>query len=285
MILEIVAKLVSESILSIYPTFVKNINISLGLQLWSRCFTYMIISLLFIDWSVIYTYLFSNIGILLSFTMILHIYASYRGFQLLKGGIAYALFYTYPLMILLLSGEKIHYMMLVAILGVIIIYTSNDDTKTPNTLADANANWTDNIIGYSMMLLAAFTEAIVYFLIREIKTTNYWNHLFLSYLLGAILFTGYFFTDIIQITLSSRLFLSIGINTFIGIFGHLLRFFAISRLSPSLYAPLSYFSIIMAIIYGFIFNGEIISYTKIVGILCIVLSNLYILSESKINML
>ena len=289
MILEILAKLVSESILSIYPTFVKNIDLSLGLQLWSRCFTYILISTLFIDWSIVYKPLFSRVGILLSLIMIVHIYTSYRGFQLLHGGIAYALFYTYPLMILLLSGEKIHYMMFIALLGVLIIYMSDDapihDTpdKTSDKSGDQQVDQSNaKYWGYIMIFIAAFTEAVVYFLIREIKTTNHWNHLFLSYALGALVFSAYYFKDILHITLSSRLFLSMGINTFIGIFGHLLRFFAISHLQPSLYAPLSYFSIIMASIYGYMFNGEIISYTKMVGMLCIVLSNLYIMYDTHI---
>lgn len=322
MFLEIFSKLLSESLLSLYPTFVKNIGLPLGLQLWSRCFSYVLISAFFIDWIFIYKQLFSQNGILLSAVTAAHIYTSYRGFQLLEGGIAYALFYTYPLMILLLSGEKIRYSIGFAILGVILIYMNNNDTKgdskptdtnTPNTKYDSI--YSENI-GYIMILLAAFTEALIYFIVREIKTDNNWNHLFISYSIGALITTAYYSEDISKMIMNTtpsvkknetslifcmdksptnefwdalrpykihfgrcnisnfsnnHLSASLVINVFIGLFGYVLRFFAISRLSPAIYAPLSYFGIIMAVIYGYIFNGEIISLVQIIGIIFIVL--------------
>ena len=283
MIIEIVAKLLAESLLSLYPTFVKNIGLPLGLQLWSRCFSYVAISALFIDWSFIYNHLFSKNGLLLSTITALHIYTSYRGFQLLEGGIAYAIFYTYPLMILLLSGEKIHYSIAFAILGVILIYMTDDNKSTSdNKSTQSHDSKTFNLFGsnagYFMIFLAAFTEALIYFLVREIKTTNNWNHLFLSYLLGAIATSGYYSQDIVKLmttTSTNTLTMSLIINSIIGLFGYVLRFFAISRLSPVIYAPLSYFGIIMAVIYGYIFNGEIISPVKIIGIIFIVIGLLF----------
>ena len=286
MIIEIISKLVAESLLSLYPTFVKNINLAIGIQLWSRCFAYTIISAIFIDWTFIGKHIFSQNGLLLAFITAVHIYTSYRGFQLLNGGIAYALFYTYPIMILLLSGEKIQFntviALIVVMIGVMIIYfsdkidiwlsrsteesnESNDSTILVNTID--SPSW----IGYIMIFFAALSEALIYFLVREIKTPNNWNHLFLSYLLGAIFLSGYYFQDILNISPMSQLSLSLVINIFIGLFGYLLRFYAISRLKPSIYAPLSYFGIVMAFIYGIIFNGEIVSFTKITGVVCILL--------------
>jgi len=280
MIYEIIIKLIAESFLSLYPTFVKNINLTIGHQLWSRCFAYTIISALFIDWEFIITHIFSQNGILLAFITTLHIYTSYTGFQLLDGGIAYTLFYTYPIMILLLSSEKIQYTTIIAliivIIGVMIIFFSNNiDIWLTNKQIDSIETSKNKIeipwFGYIMIFFAALTEAIIYFLVREIKTPNNWNHLFLSYLLGAIILSGYYFQDILLIKSLSKLSLSLVINIFIGLFGYLLRFYAISKLKPSVYAPLSYFGIIMAFIYGIIFNGEIISFTKIVGVICILL--------------
>ena len=295
MFLEIASKLLAESLLSLYPTFVKNINLSLGIQLWSRCFSYILISAFFIDWSFISVHLFSQNGLLLSFITAVHIYTSYRGFQLLEGGIAYALFYTYPLMILLLSGEKIQFMTLFALLGVIIIYFNDSidkiildkfiNTRLPVTTDKTGAlqnqptgssishNADNSLTGYLMIFFAALTEALIYFLVREIKTSNNWNHLFLSYLFGGIATTGYYFQDISKIINSSSnvLTLSLIINIFIGLCGYLLRFFAISRLKPAIYAPLSYFGIIMAFIYGISFNNETVSITKLFGVFCILL--------------
>jgi drug/metabolite transporter (DMT)-like permease len=131
--------------------------------------------------------------------------------------------------------------------------------------------------GFIMILLAALTEAIIYFLVRNIKTTNHWNHIFISYFFGAILFSSYFFKNIITMNLTGRLSLSLIINTIIGLFGYLLRFFAISRLETSLYASLSYFGIVMVFIYGIIFNGETIKIKNLFGALLIILSNLLLL--------
>ena len=43
MFYEIASKLVSESLLSLYPVIVKNLAIPIEMQLWSRFFTYVVI--------------------------------------------------------------------------------------------------------------------------------------------------------------------------------------------------------------------------------------------------
>jgi uncharacterized membrane protein len=135
--------------------------------------------------------------------------------------------------------------------------------------------------GYIMILLAAFTEALIYFVVRRIKTDNSWNHLFISYFFGALLMTIIFFNKIKDIKLESRLTLSIIINIIIGLFGYLLRFYAISNLDANIYAPLSYFGILMAYIYGVIFNNDKISIMKIIGTLFIIIPNIYVIQKTK----
>ena len=53
MFLEVVSKLISESLLSLYPIFVKKIGISSSLQLWTRLTTYVLIAIFFVNWSFI----------------------------------------------------------------------------------------------------------------------------------------------------------------------------------------------------------------------------------------
>jgi drug/metabolite transporter (DMT)-like permease len=214
--------------------------------------------------------------LLLSLNTIFHIYFSYRGFQLLESGIAHALFYTYPIFILLLAGARIDFMIFFAILGVIMITMDKKDTpdqlESDKSKQETEYFWNEGVI---MILLAALSEALIYFLVRRIKTDNNWNHLFLSYSLGSILFTALYFKNIVNNTIVSNLSLSVIINIFIGLFGHLLRFFAISKLDPIVYAPLSYFGIVMAYIYGILFNQEKITIIKMMGTLCILISNYY----------
>ena len=272
MILEILSKLTSESLLSLYPVFVKNIGLSLPLQTWSRCFSYAAISLFFIDPSFVLNTLFTWNGILLAIITIVHIYTSYRGFLLLESGVAYSIFYLYPIMILLMGGQKINAVMLLALLGVFLL--ANKDWRFDHIMKESNGI---SYEGLGMILLAAYTEAVIYFLVRDIKTTNNWNHIFLSYFLGAAALTWYMKPDISKIKWNGRISMSLGINSFIGLIGYLLRFYAVSRLETAVYAPLSYFGIVMSFVYGVFINGERVNWIKILGAAMIILSNFLLL--------
>jgi drug/metabolite transporter (DMT)-like permease len=298
MIIEILSKLASESLLSLYPIFVKNIGLPLSLQTWSRCFSYALISGIFIDYSFVFKTLFTYNGIALSFVTVLHIYFSYRGFELLESGVAYSIFYLYPIMILLMSGHKIQGVMLMAVLGVYLLaskethfYDVDKGTGSIDKLGGSfdkrsgsfdklggttNKGDLSTIEGVIMIALAAFTEAVIYFLVRDIKTLNNWNHIFISYFLGAILLSWYMLDDIRVMKLNGRLSMSLGINSLIGLVGYLLRFYAVSRLDTIVYAPLSYFGIVMSFIYGVFINGESIDFKQVIGAGLIIFSNLWI---------
>ena len=270
MFYEIASKLLSESLLSLYPVIVKNIAIPIEMQLWSRFFTYVVISIFFIDNSYIQSNLVSADGIMLSLVTIAHVYTSYKGFMLLESGMSYTLFYLYPIMILLMSGEPISPIMGLSLLGVYLLYS--EKTTKENEKESENK---DKLHGVIMISLAAFTEALIYFIVRRLKTTNNWNHIFLSYFPGSLLMTGLLFN---QINFANKsINLSLLLNGVIGLVGYLLRFFAISKLDPSIYAPLSYFGVIMAYVYGILINGEQITLTKVFGSLCIVIPNLFLL--------
>jgi drug/metabolite transporter (DMT)-like permease len=281
----IFSKLVAEGLLSLYPIFVKNIGLPLSLQVWSRVFSYTAISAFFIDYPFVLQNLFSKNGILLSLITLIHIYTSYRGFQLLESGVSYTLFYIYPILILLFSKQGLHPVMLLSLLGVFLLsYSPSPAVKVAahdqptedfvESSAATTAAW--NPEGYIMILLAALTEALIYFVVRNIKTENSWNHIFLSYFLGAGILSVGFSPQILGMNLNSSLSWSLGINVVIGLFGYLLRFFAISRLEPMLYAPLSYFGVFMAYVYGIFIQKDTITLQKILGTLMIILPNLYL---------
>lgn len=261
----VISKLVAESLLSFYSIFVKKINIDLKTQVWSRFFIYAIISVFFIDFEFIYNSVLTLYGLLLSATTILHVYSSYRSFQLLESGIATTLYYVYPLFILLFSNIHISPILLISLFGVYLIsYDVHKDIKNKENF------WNEGIFA---AFLAAITEAIIFILVKKLKTMNNWNHLFLSYFCGAIAMTFYTWNTI---TISTTLSLSLLVNVVIGLFGYYLRFYAISRLDANIYAPLSYFGIIMSYVYGVFLNNDVISIQKILGTICIVFTNLYI---------
>ena len=81
---EALIKIISESLLALYPVFVKNIDLALDLQVWSRFFSYMIVSGFFIDYNYVYNHLFSKNGLLLSAITIAHHIRHIEGFSCWK---------------------------------------------------------------------------------------------------------------------------------------------------------------------------------------------------------
>lgn len=284
MLLEILAKLTSESLLSLYPIFVKKIGISSNLQLWSRLITYVAIAALFVDWSFIKSSIWSLDSLTLGLVNLSHIYFSYEGFRHLDSGVSFAIFNSYPLMILLLAGVVWHkgllwsptvgtegafYSYLLAIVGIgLFIYGNYSEKKDETGEIDFN-------YGLIMILLAALTEAFIYFLVRRVKTTNNWNHLFISYFLGAVIMTAYVVYNHQDYVVEdkTRVGLSMLINGVIGSVGYVLRFFSSYRLDPEIYAPLSYFGVVMSYIYGMLFDNETLNWKKILGTVSILASN------------
>jgi drug/metabolite transporter (DMT)-like permease len=265
MFLPVISKLIAESLLSFYSIFVKKINIDLKTQIWSRFFIYAIISAFFIDYKFIYDSIKSLYGLLLPLITMIHVYSSYRSFQLLETGIATTLYYIYPIFILLLTNTTISPILFITLFGVYLV--SRDIQTDP---IHKESFWNEGILA---AFVAALTEALIFLLVKKLKTPNNWNHLFLSYFLGAIAMSFYSWNSI---TISTTLSLSLLVNVVIGLFGYYLRFYAISRLDANIYAPLSYFGILMSYIYGILLNNDVITIEKITGTICIVFTNLYI---------
>ena len=284
--------LMSESLLSLYPIFVKKIDLSLIHQVWARLLAYVAMASIFVDWSFIKGALFSPDAMLLAAINLSHIFFSYEGFRNLDSGVSFAIFNTYPLMILLIAGVVWNNVYLLVLLGLaLFVIGEANATQSANATAKKNddkANATDDattqfgdgsekpnfIYGVAMILLAALTEALIYFMVRRIKTGNHWNHVFLSYLFGFIAITGYLFKtfDFAQV-LKPRMGLAIGLNGFIGSVAYFLRFFAASNLTASIFAPLAYFGMVMSYVYGMVFNDEMLSWEKVGGTLCILVAN------------
>ena len=120
------SKLLSESLLSLHPIMIKYIKLDLLTKLWDRTTIFILISLFFINWDFILNNLFTYNVLLLTIIIIAHLYFTHRGFLLLESGVGYTLYYTYPIMIILLSGMKLDYkvilLMILAIIGIVLIY-------------------------------------------------------------------------------------------------------------------------------------------------------------------
>ncbi len=304
-IFAILSKIVAESLLSLYPVFVKKIGLNIPIQLWTRLLAYVLISFFFINKTFILKSLTSYNALLLALIHLTHIYFSYMGFKYLDSGVSFALFNTYPFMILLMSQAPWHNAYLLALVGFIAfiydnyihqnmkIEKSDDKEKKEDKRLLFHTNFGFGVV---MILLSAFTEAFIYFLVRRVKTENHWNHLFISYFLGAIIMSVYMIyiygykkeevkenfsiSDTIQnVTINNRIWLALGINGLLGAFGYYLRFYANYRLDSQIYALLSYVGIIMAYVYGIMLNNESLSVYKVIGTLCIIMANYMILKK------
>lgn len=298
-LLPALAKIGSESLLSLYPVFVKKIGISMTLQMWTRIISYVAISSVFFDWSFVSKNLFTYEAIALALVNFAHIYFSYEGFRNLDSGVSFAIFNTYPLMILLLSGtmwDNTYFFVFLALAFFIYSNYAHDGAKSHEAFSENNANSkkTEDSIdhkipdikskqnftyGLAMILLAALTEAFIYFLVQRVETNNSWNHVFISYIFGAIAMTGYVFyenqgswTSVIKQLDNVRVAAAAAINGFIGSVGYFLRFYASFRLETGTYSILSYTGIIMSYVYGMLFNNEKLDIWKILGTLSIIAS-------------
>lgn len=276
------AKISSEALLSFYPVFVKKINLSLNIQLAGRLATYGILSLL--------VSLFTNISIhsisfpiffLLTFVNISHIFFSYYGFEYLPSGISYTLFYTFPVMIALVSGNISWIATIITLLGVFLI-AKKEENKTTDKWALVS------------IIMAAITEVAIYLIVRNIKVNNPWHLTFFTYIGGCILSIIYLiwkrkdllngketFTnhdeDNLGIPIKKKrnvFLLMLLLNGIIGAVGYTLRFYSSQNMSPIWFAVLSYLGIIFAFIYGKIFNNETINATQIIGTILVILGGI-----------
>lgn len=239
------------------------------LQMWTRMLAYVLISAVFVNWTMVSTALLTTEGIGLAVINLFHVFFSYEGFRHLDSGVSFAIFNTYPLMILLLSGafwNKAYIFVLMA-LGFFIY------DELGSKPIDASAN-PDFVYGLIMILFAALTEAFIYFLVKMVKTTNHWNHVFISYALGLVIMTVYLVNteNIADVFSNARVAAATGLNGFIGSVGYFLRFYAAYRLDAGIYSVLSYFGIVMSYVYGIVFGGESLSLWKVLGTLSIFIS-------------
>ena len=299
MLTPVLSMLTSESLLSLYPIFVKKIGLSLVHQVWTRLLAYVAMSAIFVDWGFIKSAFFSSDALILALINLSHIFFSYEGFRNLDSGVSFAIFNTYPLMILLIAGVMWNNVYLLVLLGLaLFVLGERTEGTTSATWTERTAGTTETagltkeqisnktktktqespinfIYGLAMILFAALTEALIYFMVRRIKTDNHWNHVFLSYMMGFIAISGYLFTSGNDFgkTMLPRMSLAIGLNGFIGSVAYFLRFFAASNLAASIFAPLAYFGMVMSYVYGIVFNQETLSWEKVGGTLCILAAN------------
>ena len=200
-----------------------------------------------------------------------------------------AIFYTYPIWNILgawiLLGEVIPMesvpWMLMALIGMILVAHPEK-----GTILDL-----EKPIGTLCALLAALTETAIYFYFKLMKEKEGgFKGLFELYggaglwMLPALVLgqlgtkPGGF--EIPKIDFSWKVWLPmIMFNLFLGFTGYSLRVNAIPYVSTAVFSMLSFFGVVAAYLFGYLFNGEKPSTKGAIGALMITVANVVLLSK------
>jgi len=263
MITALLSKLFSESILSIVPSFIKSINIDFFDKYFLRFLFFVIISFFFVNNEIIQKYIISKEGLILGIITIIHVISSYRGYELLKGGVANSIFYMYPIFILYFTNYELKWQYFILLFGLYLLAKGNIQQELKRKFLTKEEKCFFKIYktienypyeGVLNMIVASITEAMIYFFILKIKTNNHWNHIFISYFIGFVLISVFYYKKIIDIKVDKKLAMTSFFYIFILLIGYYLRFYAINRLNANYYSILSYIGILLTYFNSWVFK-------------------------------
>lgn len=228
----------SEYLLSLYPSVIHFVPLPLEIQMWGRFLIFAILGFIFgsshvknismfLDWKII----------LLSIINVIHIFSSYYGFRYMKPADAYAIFYQYPfinLILLFLNGEvnlSIFQWMFfsLSVLGIILLRA--------------------NKFNVLIMYISAITESLLYFMIRIINPVSSWDGVYFSYVLPAIIMTLIFYTHWRDLEIPALM------NGFVGSSGYSLRFWNAVNVKPEIFSLFSFIGIPFSYINQYFINN------------------------------
>jgi drug/metabolite transporter (DMT)-like permease len=275
--------LASEVVLSAYPILIKKVDASVFAQTGVRMATFA--GLAAIAASVTGAPLLAGItwgsvfgsGLL----NLLHVGASYSAFEALPAGNAMALFYTYPIWNVLGAaaalGESIPLSSLpwmgLAALGAVLL---SKPTAT---------GW--SAFGIAAAVLAALTETGIYLWFRKTTTAEEsqpWTNMFRMYGGSALLWVLVAVLGIFAIGRqgAGSLQTMLLFNALVGFVGYGLRFYMIPKVSTVVFSMISFFGVIAAYLFGWVFMGEVPSATQGLGAAAIIAANAFLLRKENV---
>lgn len=258
----------SEIVLSLYPILIKIVPTNFDTQLLSRFGVFTFASLLF------YTNQKVNIikSLFYGAITIFHVVASYSAFSNLSAGTAMALFYTYPIMNViagaLFLNESFSYnsilFLVLGFLGTFILSQEipNEEVKGEKPLEIPKH--------YAVLagLLAAFSETLMFLVVRGTNTTNPIDSMLQLYPGAFILYSVYLvFTNKLQtIDNKKRVWYDLTLfNLFIGFVGYSIRFYSINSVSTITFSLLSFVGVLSSYVFGKTFVNEQTTYKTYIG--------------------
>ena len=276
--------LVSEVVLSTYPLLIKLVDASVILQTGLRMAVFTglaAVAALSTGTSVNYAAMLGTETLAVGILNLIHVWSSYTAFDQLTGGNAMALFYTYPVWNILgasaILGESFSKASIpwigLALLGAIALSQPTTD------------NWT--LVGVVCALLAALTESGIYLWFKsgnqteEKEDTEPWSKMIQMYGGSGILWAvaiaaasllGYLAKNTFNLS-GPGLGGILAFNSLVGFVGYALRFYIVPRVSTIVFSSLSFFGIISAYIFDWVFTKQKPTMLQIAGAFAIIVAN------------
>lgn len=285
--------LVSEVVLSAYPSLIKLVDASVLFQTGLRMVVFTVLAIgaaITTGSPVAATSLLSPETIYVGLLNLLHVGSSYTAFDQLEGGNAMALFYTYPVWNILgaawLFGESIS---IAAIPWIVLALIGAIGLSQPST-----RHWT--ALGVIMALVAALTETGIYLWFKTRKEGETqspdqpWSKMIQMFGSSSVLWgLGVAIAAVLGVLAKNAFRISggglasiLGFNTLVGFMGYALRFYLIPKVSTVVFSALSFFGVVAAYGMGWIFSNEVPSVTQALGAVAIIIANAALLSKSTV---
>jgi len=279
----------SEVILASYPILIKSVDTNLWTQVFARNLVYSSIAAFILGFG---KQGFSGVSLMNTsgggLLNLFHVGVSYKAFSDLPAGNAMSIFYAYPIWNLIgayfIFNERIPWYQMpwiaLAVAGMLLI-----------AQPDVNSSLAQKPLGLLAAVFSGISESMIYFFFRLLgnqETT--FRGMFELYggslgwmlpVVGLASLFGSTNTSLPKLDLSTKSWVPmILFNSLLGFVGYSMRFAAIPYVSTMIFSVLSFFGIVAAYVFGYLFEGEKPSLLAAGGSLAILIANIAILSQN-----
>jgi drug/metabolite transporter (DMT)-like permease len=279
----------SEVILASYPILIKSVDTNLWTQVFARNLVYSSIAAFILGFG---KQGFSGVSLMNTsgggLLNLFHVGVSYKAFSDLPAGNAMSIFYAYPIWNLIgayfIFNERIPWYQMpwiaLAVAGMLLI-----------AQPDVNSSLAQKPLGLLAAVFSGISESMIYFFFRLLgnqETT--FRGMFELYggslgwmlpVVGLASLFGSTNASLPKLDLSTKSWVPmILFNSLLGFVGYSMRFAAIPYVSTMIFSVLSFFGIVAAYVFGYLFEGEKPSLLAAGGSLAILIANIAILSQN-----
>jgi len=279
----------SEVILASYPILIKSVDTNLWTQVFARNLVYSSIAAFILGFG---KHGFSGVSLMNTsgggLLNLFHVGVSYKAFSDLPAGNAISIFYAYPIWNLIgayfIFNERIPWYQIpwivLAVVGMLMI-----------ARPEVNSPIAEKPLGILAAVFSGISESMIYFFFRLLgnqETT--FRGMFELYggslgwmlpVVGLASLFGSTNASLPKLDLSTKSWVPmILFNSLLGFLGYSMRFAAIPYVSTMIFSVLSFFGIVAAYVFGYLFEGEKPSILAAGGSLAILIANIAILSQN-----